>query len=287
MRRDRVYLEIAELKVGFSTNTQLGATLKERYSGFLSDSAEIQFTVSERSELEVNFNDSEYIPQIRYLDDGFEIEKKSYFIIRYNNKSRNGTIEFTPALRKLAAPAPPDDSPLAYGLRRAIGVLFVTLLAQEGAPGFHATALKVNNVGILAPGDSGTGKSTFFSMFPEPMQLNDEFVIVRNSVSGPRVFSTPFSETWDKPRKNRSATLRLLLKLKQSPHIESHQLDSKATIVQILNHNMILPDGATRECRSNFNEFFLITENLQAQELKFNLDSNAVVEHVQKITGKI
>ena len=283
---NKVYLEIANLKICFSAEQKLSQLVAKRYAGFSSDSANINLTIQEKVVLNSTFGEGQYVPEIRHLEDGFEIDQAPFFFIRYDRIKQSGTLEFTQFARELPPGFLEDDSPLAFGLRRGIGVLFVTLLAQDGAPGFHATGLNVDGYGIIAPGDSGTGKSTFFAMFPESMQLNDEYVVVRNTESGPLIFSTPFSETWDKDRQNRSAQLRLLLKLTQSPDINSQILEIQ-DVMRILNHNILLPVGAEREYKANFDVLLSICHGIQGQELCFNLDSHAVVSKVHLLTNDL
>lgn len=282
-----ITLNIAELGINFTGNADLTGSMKTRYEGFISaaESASIQIALHETAKLEPSFCQSRSIPEIRHLEDGFEIEQAPYFYIRYSQKTGTGQLTFTQKSREASIYLEPETSPLAYGLRRGIGVLFITLLAQDQAPGFHGAAINVDGCGILAPGDSGTGKSTFFSMFPEPMQLNDEFVIVRDTPSGPRVFSTPFSEEWDKERKNRSAELTILLKLVQAPDIQT-RLIKAPEILQILNHNQILPAGAEQECQENFGVLFNIAQKVKGLELSFTLDGEAVINQVRSMASR-
>ena len=286
MRMGKTYLEIAEFRVGFQGEPKLIETLQNRYAEFVTDSAPITISLSRCDKLTPKFRIDENIPEISYLGSGFTIDQAPYFYTTFDQASHQGTIEFTEKVHRKSIPTPPDDSPLPFGLRRAIGVLIITLLSRDKAPGFHAAALEVNGHGIIAPGDSGTGKSTFFSMFPENMQLNDEFVIVRMTPTGPRIFSTPFSETWDKNRKSRSANLRLLIKLTQAPHIETSQLHS-ADIIHLLNHNVVLPAEAEREQSQNFDVIFEVSKHLTAQELSFTLDGAAVMSEVRSIAHSL
>jgi hypothetical protein len=283
MTSARVQLEIAKFKLALQGSTELIGSIRERYAGFLTDSAQIEITLERKEFLNSQLNKDENIPEIRHLENGFIIDQAPYFRASYNTITKIGHLEFTNAVHQKEMPPAPNQSPLAFGLRRGIGVLYITLLAQDSAPGFHACALRVNGHGIIAPGDSGTGKSTFFDMFPEPMHLNDEFVIVRKTEDGPRIFSTPFSESWDKNRQNRSAKLKLLIKLKQAPNISNQPIDT-GEMITILHHSSILPAGAEQEHASNFHILMDFANDLHAEELSFNLDGESVVGHVSRLT---
>ena len=189
-------LDIATLKVGFQLESQLASLVQERYSGFRTPHASTMIQVTEVQSLSPRFGESRFIPEIRYTPSGFEIDQAPHFIIEFDGENNVGTMLYTrePRILSPGVDLGPDLSPLPFGFRRGVGVLFITLLAQRGAPAFHAAALNVHDQGVLAPGDSNTGKSTFFSMFPAAMQLNDEFVVLLESDGELLLYSTPFSD---------------------------------------------------------------------------------------------
>ncbi|MBT6489794.1 MAG: hypothetical protein HOK97_08530 [Deltaproteobacteria bacterium] len=278
-------IEIAELGVCFTTAPELRETMNIRYRNFIRDRSPVtEVEIVEVEKLEPKFGESSFIPQIRYLNNGFEVDQAPYFFIEYNFDSQIGRINFTKAKRVWSGegPFPEEDTPLAFGLRRSIGVLFITLLARESAATIHGAAVRIGDKVVIAPGDSDTGKSTFFSMFEEPLQLNDEFIVLREKTGSIEVFSTPFSETWDKNRKHRSGQLALVLNLIQSPAIKSRPIDA-SSIMKILVHNQVLPAEAYRECEQTFDILVLASVLAQGQDLLFSLDGPRVAKKVESL----
>tara|TARA_Y100000589_G_scaffold329725_1_gene377125 strand:+ start:1112 stop:1984 length:873 start_codon:yes stop_codon:yes gene_type:complete len=284
---DLLNIEIAQLCIQFSGQAALLETMQERYAGFVvQHPPRVTMELREVAPLDPSFRESEFLPEIRYLDDGFEIDHAPYFLIRYNSQTQGGVLNYSLAPRNLpfGEVSPPEQySPLPFGLRRAIGSLFITLLAQDGAPSLHASCVEHNDKAVVAPGDSGTGKTTFFYMFPTENRLNDEFVTLRlcedESVN---IFSTPFSASWDAPRESRQSKLKYLLQLIQAPNEEWGDLKS-SDVLRILTHNSVLPVGADAECALNFQSYTELVGRIKGKSLRFSLNAKSVVDKVVEL----
>jgi hypothetical protein len=285
-----IVLDIARFGIKFEGGENLIDLIELRYQGFRSSLGhKVSISLVELPELDSEYAQQPgYIPEIRYLKNGFEIEMAPYFKIEFDEKRQAGTLYFTKTPRKVAPQfkeafaKTSEASPLPFGIRRGIGTLFTTLLAQDEAPTLHAAGVQIGQQGIVAPGESNTGKTTFFGMFPEPNQLNDEFIVIRNDKEFPEVFSTPFSSGWDAPRLNRSAPLKTLLELIQSPQVCSALLSQK-DILRIMTQNSVLPLEASRECSSNFKVFYEVSKAILGHSLKFSLNADEVTSAVSTL----
>ena len=294
MFNSSVVLDIARLGIKFHGDKNIIDILKLRYQGFLSNSEhKISISLVELPELDASYaQEPGYIPEIKYGENRFEIEMAPYFKIEFENEQRAGILYFTKTRRKVAPEfeeafaQASEASPLPFGIRRGIGTIFTTLLSRDNAPTIHAAGVQINKSGIVAPGESNTGKTTFFEMFPESNQLNDEFIVLRNDRAFPEVFSTPFSSGWDAPRRNRSAPLKILLELIQSPRIQPAPL-AQRDVLRILTHNSVLPLEATQECSRNFEVLYEISKVIVGQSLEFNLNSENVTSAVSTLAQSI
>ena len=73
-------------------------------------------------------------------------------------------------------------------------VLWATFLPRAGGALFHACAFRIDERGVIFPGESGAGKSTLARKLPEPERiLTDELVAVsRGPIGQWRISGTPF-----------------------------------------------------------------------------------------------
>ena len=116
-------------------------------------------------------------------------------------------------------------------------VLWAVFLPRAGGALFHACALRLDETGVIFPGQSGAGKSTLARKMPEPQRvLTDELVAVsRDELGRWRISGTPF---WGDFKRGggsiRTWPLVAISFLEQSDRVAAHALAPSEAALRLL-----------------------------------------------------
>ena len=116
-------------------------------------------------------------------------------------------------------------------------VLWAVFLPRVGGALFHSCAFRIQNAGVIFPGQSGAGKSTLARKVPEPERiLTDELVAVSRGPLGQwRISGTPF---WGEFKRGggsvRSWPLSLVAFLEQSEETGTQPITPSESVFRLL-----------------------------------------------------
>jgi len=227
MRRQIACVEIGSIPISLSTvHEPFFALLRERYTGFLSDS---------RPEFELDFEITEPRPasddDVRVCRDGAHWRfERGDFSARWDPHSRRGSV------RQHANP---------YSVDAVLRILHSLILAERGGFLLHAASAICDGRACLFSGVSGAGKTTMTRLAPPDVTLlTDEISYVRPNVVRPsdvrpadgdyRAFGTPFAGELARPGENTSAPISALFFLEKGPENHVEELPSAEAVRRLM-----------------------------------------------------
>lgn len=140
---------------------------------------------------------------------------EALYVARFRPGSRSVVISCAPALSGEDEGGPFLESPFRYPLDQVLAMYF---LAGRGCV-VHSAGHVVGSMGVVFPGVSGAGKSTFSRIArgrPGWSPLSDDRTVVAIGEGGPTVYGTPWPGE-GRVAENRSAPLACILFLEKAP----------------------------------------------------------------------
>ena len=156
---------------------------------------------------------------------------EALYVARFRPGSRSVAIACAPALSGEGSDGPFLESPFRYPLDQILAMYF---LADRGCV-IHSAGHVFRGGGLVFPGVSGAGKSTFSMLAagrPGWTPLSDDRTVVAIAGSGPIVHGTPWPGE-GRVAENRRAPLKRILFLEKAPGSRVRPIDAAETLSRL------------------------------------------------------
>ena len=205
-------ISIAGVRLAFEIPQLLEAQFLDRYRAYLcTEEPELTF--------DLRFHDATPPPTTNSVSRGtmtgglIQLSLGDVLLLVADQHTQRGWMSCFPPPERY-----PEGNTIA-GLRTAIRGLTSMLLLQRGGCLIHACGISLGKRGLLCPGTSGTGKSTFSTAFEDKEVLNDDLVALlpaENGQTGFVLHSTPFWGFCRRPDHPQQVPLERMIRLSQA-----------------------------------------------------------------------
>lgn len=164
------------------------------------------------------------------------------------------------------------------------GLVFLDIASINGFIPIHASAISVNNNGVIFSAPSGTGKSTHAKLwvdtFSDSLYINDDKPLIKIDKDLIEVVGTPWSGK-NKLNSNIKSKLKAIVFLKQSETNEIKFLDNDEKLIYLL-RNIYRP--VEKDIQDViFEKLNILVKKIPMYELSCNISKDAVFTAYKKI----
>lgn len=157
-------------------------------------------------------------------------------------------------------------------IENALRVLYSLLLMRHDGLLLHAAGVVRDPGATVAFGSSGSGKTTVARMARGRALLGDDLVALRRTRDGWCASATPFGGELAKGRRNRTARLHELFRLRQGAAFGVRPMAGARGVSELL-QSVVLPAALDDDRRAAFARCAQLQEEVGVQELTFPLDN--------------
>ena len=219
-------------------------------------------------------------PRMEETADALHITQTGFYDLRYERATGRGEIRVYRT---------GDDGGWRLGrigLRSALTAFWAATLPLRGGFLLHASGIEVGGLGIVFVGQSGAGKSTIASMFPDDAVLNDELIAITDVETRPMLHATPFSKRPPRPRRRSAVPLAMVTRIEKAQRIAISFPDDRGAALRHVIRCLGVPEGVPEIERRAFYLAGALVSSSRYSVLKFPLNAAQVLTTVSQAVGE-
>jgi len=266
-------LTIANIGLKLTLESKAASATAAQFEGFIGGTPTYHFQVQCSDQL---YRQTNKTPQVNITSKELRISAPMSFEVVLNRRTRNGLIRYSTHRMDTRGTRPP------VCLYAALKSLYAVLLCERTGLLLHASAVALDGGAITFIGPSGAGKSTLCKTFTDDNILNDELVAVTLEDGYALVHATPFSYSFDTPRKRRHVPLKTAFILQKSQTAYTFPLSPSEAFPLIL-QCVPIPQGDPQIEVDAFKTASHLTTMVDCRRLAAAPDSRATIHVLHTI----